>query len=188
MLDLYRGKLVRLTSESPEAAAVLEMTGQRDTEFHRLADDSPVLLLSSRQQNEKLQKRIELEPDDGYYFFSIRTLETNRLIGVTMLRVDWMHADAILGIAIAERDYWSKGFGADALQLMLQYAFFELNLRRVTLGVSDYNPRARTSYQKAGFKDEGVFRGDGLREGQRSDSYIMSILREEWRANQGVPQ
>ncbi|OGO21610.1 MAG: hypothetical protein A2Y54_10200 [Chloroflexi bacterium RBG_16_51_16] len=88
----------------------------------------------------------------------------------------------MIGIAIGDRDRWGKGFGTDAIRLLVQYAFLELNLRRVTLGVNAYNARAIRSYEKVGFVREGVFRGDVKRENQRFDSLMMGLLHEEWLA------
>jgi RimJ/RimL family protein N-acetyltransferase len=68
------------------------------------------------------------------------------------------------------------------LELIERYAFEELNLHRLSLGVFAYNPRARRAYEKAGFVVEGRERGAILRDGQRADVIIMGILREEWRA------
>ena len=180
MRALFRGELVRLTAESPEALAKLETRWQRDTEYHRLADDEPARMWSEKKHKERLAKRIEAGPDEGYFSFSIRALDTERVIGVTMLRVDWLNADALFGIAIGERDHWGKGHGTDAIRLVMQFAFCELNLRRLTLGVNGYNLRALRSYEKVGFIKEGVIRADILREGRRTDSVYMGLLREEW--------
>lgn len=68
----------------------------------------------------------------------------------------------------------------DAMRLILGYAFHELNLHRVTLGVFEYIERARRSYEKVVFTIEGRVRGDMLRQGKRWDVFIMGILREEW--------
>ena len=70
------------------------------------------------------------------------------------------------------------------MRLIVQYAFLELNLRRVSLGLHAYNERALKSYEKVGFKLEGRMRGEGLRDGVRFDSLWMGILREEWFALQ----
>jgi len=70
------------------------------------------------------------------------------------------------------------------LKLALQYAFTELNLYRVSLGLMDYNPRALRVYEKVGFRLEGRTRGDVQRAGKRHDSLWMGILREEWLAMQ----
>jgi RimJ/RimL family protein N-acetyltransferase len=60
-----------------------------------------------------------------------------------------------------------------------------LNLRRITLGVFDYNPRAIRSYEKAGFTLEGHLRKALYRDGSRADIVFMGILREEWQALNG---
>src|SRR5690606_32220306 len=121
--------------------------------------------------------------DDKSFRFSIRTLKDNVLIGSTGLWIqNWSQGDAWLGIFIGEREYWGKGYGTDAMRLIVGYGFRELNLRRITLGLHSYNERALKSYQKVGFILEGRVRGEGLRDGVRYDSLYMGILREEWLA------
>jgi RimJ/RimL family protein N-acetyltransferase len=71
------------------------------------------------------------------------------------------------------------------MQVILRYAFQELNLRRVSLDTFEYNPRAIRSYEKAGFVHEGRVRKFLLREGRRWDMLFMGILREEWLARNG---
>ena len=70
------------------------------------------------------------------------------------------------------------------MRIILRYAFDELNLKRVTLNVFDYNPRAIRSYEKAGFKLEGRQREALHKDGQRYDILYMGILRDEWDAGQ----
>jgi RimJ/RimL family protein N-acetyltransferase len=64
--------------------------------------------------------------------------------------------------------------------MILRYAFMEVNLRRVTLTVFEYNPRAIRSYEKAGFRHEGRLRKLLHRDGNRYDELFMGVLREEW--------
>lgn len=182
MRDLFRGELVRLSDEDPETRARAELRWESDTEFHRLADADPARLWSEKKIKEWIEKRSEKEDRFG---FSIRSLADDRLIGHIGLFVQWAEGDAWVGIAIGERDFWGRGYGTEAMHLALQYAFTELNLRRVSLAVHAYNTRARRSYEKAGFRLEGVMRQDQLKEGKRSDSIFMGILREEWLALQG---
>ena len=68
----------------------------------------------------------------------------------------------------------------DAMKVALRYAFTELNLRRVTLTVFEYNPRAIRSYEKTGFQHEGRLRGALLRDGKRWDMFYMGILCDDW--------
>ncbi|MCE9645604.1 MAG: GNAT family N-acetyltransferase [Chloroflexi bacterium] len=181
MKDIYRGSLVRLADESPEMMAKAHTQWDRDTEQHRLADSEPAQLWSEKKIKEFLEKR---EKNNSQSFrFAIRTLADDQLIGGVGLWVSsWSHADTWLGISIGDRRYWGKGYGTDAMRLAVQYAFVELNLRRVSLGLHAYNERALRTYQKVGFKLEGRMRGEGLRDGVRFDSLWMGILREEWLA------
>ena len=85
-----------------------------------------------------------------------------------------------MAIGLGEQEYWGKGYGTEAMKLALHYAFSELNLRRVSLGVFAYNQRAVHSYEKTGFRLEGRMRGMLMRQGKRWDILFMGILREEW--------
>jgi len=185
MKDIYRGKLVRLAAESPEVLASAHARWERDSEYHRLADSVPAHLWSEKKIKEWLEKQMEGDPMRAFRF-SIRTLEEDRLIGIIGLIPDWVHSDAILFIAIGNRDHWGKGYGTDAMELIVRYGFLELNLHRITLGLNGYNARAQRVYEKVGFKLEGTLRGDTLREGRRTDGLSMGILRREWMALQGA--
>jgi RimJ/RimL family protein N-acetyltransferase len=180
MKDLFRGELVRLTSEEPEFRAKIEVNWQRDTEFHRLADGDPAELTSAKKIKEWIEKNVEAGFKPERYFFSIRALDDDKLIGFLGLWMDLIQSEVWVGIGIGEREYWGKGYGTDAMKLCLQYAFMELGVQRVSLGLHEYNPRALKSYEKAGFRLEGRTRKDMLREGKRTDSFWMGILRDEW--------
>ncbi len=181
MKDIYRGTLVRLSDDSPELLAKAFVRWDRDTEQHRLADSDPAQLWSEKKLKEFLEKRAEANSKS--FRFSIHTLDEDKLIGGVGLWISsWTHAETWLGISIAERDYWGRGYGTEAVRLAVQYAFLELGLRRVSLGLHAYNERALKSYQKIGFKLEGRMRGEGLRDGVRYDSLWMGLLREEWLA------
>ena len=180
MRDLFRGKLVRLTSEEPEARAKVEVRWQRDTEFHRLADSDPAQMISEKKLKEWIEKQSETGFKPERYSFAVRTLAEDRHIAFFALWLDLIHNEAWVGIGIGEREFWGKGYGTEMMKLCLQYAFTELNVQRVSLGLHEYNPRALRSYEKAGFRMEGRTRQDLMREGKRYDSLWMGILREEW--------
>lgn len=180
MRDLFCGELVRITVEEPETLAKVEVHWQRDSEFHRLADSDPAILQSEKKLKEWFEKRFENGFKPERYSFSVRTLDEDRLIGFFGMWVDLIHSEAWVGIGIGEREFWGKGYGTDMMKLCLQYAFTELNVYRISLGLHAYNPRALKSYEKAGFRLEGRTRGDVMREGEHHDSLWMGILREEW--------
>ena len=86
------------------------------------------------------------------------------------------------GLGIGETEYWSKGYGTDVMNVLLRFAFTEVNLRRVTLTVFEYNPRAIRSYEKAGFRHEGRLRSLLNREGRRWDELFMGIsVKNGWK-------
>lgn len=184
MRELFRGELVCLTAEDPEVRAKIEVHWQRDSEYRRMIDTEPAMVVSEKWLQDWFEKQNEKGFSPNRYVFSIRTLAENQLIGFFGLWVDLVHSEAWVGIGIGERAFWGRGYGTDAMKLCLQYAFTELNVHRVSLGLMDYNPRALRSYQKAGFRLEGRTRGDVQRAGQRSDSLWMGVLREEWQAMQ----
>jgi RimJ/RimL family protein N-acetyltransferase len=176
--NLFTGQLVRLAALNPEKDAEAIARWSRDTEFQRLADSDPAYPKSVKDTRQWLEEWSSAS--DGFRF-AIRTLADDRLIGFIGLGgVQWSQGDSWVGISIGERDYWGRGYGTDAMQVILRYAFTELNLQRVSLEASADNPRAIRSYEKAGFVLEGRQRERERRDGRYGDSIFMGILQEEW--------
>jgi RimJ/RimL family protein N-acetyltransferase len=182
--DLFRGELVHLAMEDPQKIAEAFSCWQRDSEYWRLMSSEAAYTSSIRAVKAWIEKDFEQDPPP-FSVFMIHTLEDDRLIGdIGLDAVRGGHGDTFVGIGIGERDYWGKGYGTDAMRVVLRYAFIELNLHRVSLDVFEYNPRAVRSYEKAGFRHEGRARGVLHRAGRRWDLIYMGILREEWEAQQ----
>jgi RimJ/RimL family protein N-acetyltransferase len=180
MNDIFAGKLVRLSAVDPEEMSKAFSRWNRDSEFTRLLNMS-VQPLRSAKAIQKWMDEDMGESSPRETFFTIRTADENKLIGgLSLYVVDWTGRDSFVGIFIGEREYWGKGYGSDAMRLLLQYAFTELNLWRVSLGVFQYNPRAIRSYEKVGFCHEGRMRQYLNHEGKRWDILYMGIRRDEW--------
>ena len=178
---ILEGELVRLTAESAKTLAESYSRWSRNSEFYRLMDSGITRPRSIKVAQEEFEKYLEKEPEENAFFFSVRTLTEDTLIGdVGLGGISWAHGDAFVGIGLGEPKFWGKGYGTDAMRVILRFGFEELNLRRVTLDVFEYNPRAVRSYEKAGFSVEGKVRSSMLREGQRWDMIYMGILREVW--------
>jgi RimJ/RimL family protein N-acetyltransferase len=176
--DLLRGGLVRLTVEDPETMAKLFSQWSADSEYSRLLNWDPATRFSVKGCQTWLEKHAE---EDDTHHFAIRTLDGDRLIGeIELDGICWNHGDCFVGIGLGEREFWGKGYGTDAMKIILRYGFTELNLERVTLNVFEYNQRGVRSYEKAGFVHEGRERQLLLREGRRWDVIYMGILREDW--------
>jgi len=180
MKDVFTGKLVRLSAVDPEEMSKAFTRWNRDSEYTRLLMMSAQPLSSAKAIQKWMEKEMEgVSPTD--FFFTIRTLDENKLLGGLGLNViSWAARESFIAIFIGEREDWGKGYGTDAMSIILRYAFTELNLQRVSLGVFEYNPRAIRSYEKVGFQHEGRMRKYLNHEGKRWDLFYMGILREEW--------
>jgi len=180
--DLLRGKNIRLAAQDMDQASKPYFEWVQDAEYQRLVEgDVPVPLSphGTRESNEQGWP----EDDPHNVMFLIRTNEDDRIIGFANLDyIDWQNGDSYMGIGIGDKAYWSRGYGTEAMNILLRYAFTELNLYRLSLTVFEYNERAIRMYQKCGFKIEGISRAHLYREGRRWDLVSMGILREEWLA------
>ncbi len=182
--EILTGRLVRLTAEEPKVQAEACARWNQDSEYLRLLDANAAHQVSAKKISEWIEKEQEKDPPSEY-LFGVRTLADDRLVGFIDLEgAMFPHGDAFVGIGIGQRDFWGKGYGTDAMQVILRYAFQELNLRRVSLNTFGYNRRAIRSYEKVGFTGEGQLRNFLHREGQRWDLIFMGILREEWLARE----
>jgi len=97
-----------------------------------------------------------------------------------------IHRRADIGIMVGDKRFWGKGYGSEAMALMLEYGFKRLNLHKITLGVyADHAPAVR-SYQKLGFVIEGTFKEQLFRDGRFRNEAMMGILKKDYeRAHAG---
>jgi hypothetical protein len=124
--DLLHGELVHLTAATPEADLSRMLQWSQDSEFLRLLDADPARPWSART----LREDLESLPKDNSFGFMIRTRADDQTIGFVGLWVNhWVHADAWVGIGLGDRAYWGKGYGTDAMRVLLRFAFTELHLR-----------------------------------------------------------
>ena len=184
-VNLFRGDKVELTIADPEEMAKLFSQWNRNTVFSRLASFEPAAPFSVKGIKDWLEKNM-LEDPGKLPLFLIRTIEDGRIIGEIGLEpVKFHHSNTLAWISIGEPGDWGKGYGTDAMRIILRYAFAELNFHRVSLLVFEYNHRAIRSYEKAGFQVEGRQRQQINRDGQRWDVIAMGILQSEWKDQNG---
>ena len=97
-----------------------------------------------------------------------------------LFHYDTVASTCELGITIGDKDYWAKGYGREAITLLLDYAFRLRNIRKVWLQVHAHNPRAISAYKACGFIEEGRLRAHVWSNGQYIDLVQMGVLRDEW--------
>jgi RimJ/RimL family protein N-acetyltransferase len=170
------GKLVKLVPINKEKIAEQWANWNIDSDYTRLLDIGPSYLYARKQ----IEKWID-EIDDGSCEFAIHAIAEDKVIGdIGIGDFDWAAGTTWVGIGIGEPDFRGKGYGTDAMRIILRYAFEELNLHRVNLSVFEFNKRAIRSYEKCGFKYEGVMREFIYKEDKRWDIWNMGILHSEW--------
>jgi RimJ/RimL family protein N-acetyltransferase len=112
--------------------------------------------------------------------FGIRRLDSEKLIGSCQLHgIKDIHRSAELQIRLGESEGRGQGYGTEAVQLLLNVAFKDLNLRRVYVHVLGTNERALRLYEKVGFLREGTLREAAHIDGQYVDIALLGILRDE---------
>jgi RimJ/RimL family protein N-acetyltransferase len=149
----------------------------QNPEVRRLTGSKRVF---TRPQLDQYFERIS--SDSSRVDFTICLKENNEPIGdIALMDISQSNRSAVTRIAINEEVHYGKGYGTEAMKLMLDFAFGVLNLHRVQLDVYSYNERAIKSYEKAGFKVEGRIRDELYYNHAYHDSIIMGILEDEYR-------
>jgi RimJ/RimL family protein N-acetyltransferase len=112
--------------------------------------------------------------------FAIEEKKAQTLIGyISLTEIDWIAGTAQFSITIGETQFQRRGFGKESTDLMLDYAFQVLNLRRIWLRVVHTNKRAIHLYEKAGFEHEGTLRKHVFRQGNYHDLLLMGRFRSD---------
>ncbi|MBI1929852.1 GNAT family N-acetyltransferase [Candidatus Poribacteria bacterium] len=177
--NLLYGTTVRLTSLTPDDLPTLARWYQH-ADFLRLLDAVPAYPKTEAALARWLEERHKAT---DAFLFAMRLLDSDELVGYIELDgILWTHQVSGVAIAIGDAANWGKGYGYEAMQLALRFAFDELNLHRVQLTVFSYNARAIALYEKLGFQREGVHREFIHRDGKRYDMYLYGLLRCEWKA------
>ena len=178
MRNLLVSDNIMLTSVEAEDISFIKKWFN-DVEFLRYYD-----MVAAIPKNEKQLKELI----EGYhssserYIFAIRLKDTNTIIGICGFdEIIWNMGVATVFIGIGEKEHLGKGFGKEALNLIIDFGFSELNFYRIQLNVISYNETAKNLYESIGFKKEGIYRSFILRDGKRYDMYLYGMLKEDWK-------
>lgn len=171
-----RGERISLRPVRPEdIEAYLALV--QDPEGRRLTGTQASF---TREQIEEWLKIIAER--EGRVDLAIVPAGSDELVGEVVLnQIDPDNRAANLRIGLRS-SATERGYGSEAIRLMLAYAFGPLGLHRVSLDVLSFNPRAIHVYEKLGFRREGLLRDAILLDGVFYDAILMSILEHEYRA------
>ncbi|KXG76442.1 GNAT family N-acetyltransferase [Thermotalea metallivorans] len=135
-------------------------------------------LITPAEEKEILERLSKTE-----FNFAIVDLAKDELIGnIGFVKIDYVNRVAELGLLIGNKEYWGKGYGVEAIQLLLDFGFNILNMHNIYLKVYAYNTPAIRCYQKAGLKEAGRLREAKQIAGAKYDEIYMDILAHEYKS------
>jgi RimJ/RimL family protein N-acetyltransferase len=111
---------------------------------------------------------------------AVDTKNGDHIGAINLHRVHAEDRKAGLGIIIGEKAYWNGGYGRDAIETLLRFAFHEMNLHRVWLQVVVGHERGIACYRRCGFREEARHRQGFYKHGRYWDYLVMGILRCEF--------
>jgi RimJ/RimL family protein N-acetyltransferase len=156
--------------------------------FARWTNDFAVSVLAGDDLRPRSLEAVEADyerasksDDQRGAWFVIYERATMRPIGeVGLLHISATHRSAELGIYIGEKDCWGKGYGTEAVRLVLDYGFTVLGLHNVMLSTYSYNERAIRAYKRAGFREFGRRRESARLRNRFYDDVYMDCLATEF--------
>ena len=172
---MLRGEKVTLRPVEKDDLKVLHEF-RMDLEIHVMADDDPWLPRPFDHFENFYEERLKSTDIEAWFVIEA----DGKMIGDCGLwDFDNTSRHCHLGISIGDRDYWGKGYGRDAVKLLVDYAFRHHNLVKVCLTTTTDNVRAIKAYEAAGFEHEGVLRRHTWSDGVYKDIVVMGALRAE---------
>ncbi len=118
-------------------------------------------------------------PRSRRFPLAIETLEGRHIGNFTVYDVDEKKAEAQVGIMIGDRDYWDRGYGADAMNAVVDHLFRITSLARLYLKTLDWNVRAQKCFARSGFTPCGGMSRNG------HNFLLMDLTRERWEERLG---
>ena len=171
---MYEGKLVRLRALEQED---ILRTHDFVNDYPTMRGVTSGMLYPSSFEDENRWAQGQSSYTHGEYQFAVETLKEGLFIGrCGFIKVDWKNRLAEMGILIGDGEYRSKGYGSDAVRVLCDFGFRELNLHKIKATVFDFNLPALRAYEKCGFAAEGVLKSELWREGAWHDVIVMGKM------------
>jgi len=169
---MREGKKVRLRSLRNDDIMVL---------FEWINDPELIRFTNNYRPISEVEQRAwfhSLYEQENQIVLGIEVRRGKKLIGTCGLySIEWLNRKAEVRIKIGDKSYWGRGGGREAMELLVEFAFSDLNLRRLWLKVLPTNISALKLYKNVGFEEEGTLRDDLYIQGKYHDLIVMGLLR-----------
>lgn len=178
----FEGKLIRLRAIEPDDADAAH-AGGHDTELDRLVDATrlPSSRAAARARVEQAAAR---DPEADQAELVIETLDGTAVGSLSVGHTDRRNRVFSFGIGLG-RDHWRKGYGTEAVVLLLRFYFGELAYQKVDVEVYDFNQPSVRFFEALGFEHEGRRRRAYFTRGTYHDLVLLGMTSEEFSARHG---
>ncbi len=172
--NFWRGEKVRL--RAIEQRDLDDPPEEPDSWIERANSEIGFPVWREREQTDFAALR---EQKDGAFFWQIDNLE-----GVNVGCIGTFECDARVGafkyFIIIKRPFWRRGYGSDAIKIVLRYYFRELRYQKVTSNIHAFNEPSLRLHEKLGFVHEGRVRRVVYTNGQHYDLLLLGMTCEEF--------
>ena len=124
---------------------------------------------------QKFYQKIKTDPNALYLAICLQKDDTH-IGNVKLDKIDWISRTAEFGLLIGEKGQWRQGRGSEATYLITRHGFLQLNLRRITIFLTEDNTSALKCYERAGYRREGILREAVFLNGQYRNVVAMGQL------------
>ena len=137
------------------------------------------------QTMESLRGYWEAHRDDpGSPWFAICQQVDGRHIGnIKLGPIHWLHRRADISLFIGDRSCWGQGYASEAIAVVRDWAFAELDLQKLNAGIYVGNHGSRRAFEKSGFSLEGTLLAEVVGFGERLDVWRMGMPRSCWKSS-----
>lgn len=168
------GEKVALRPLEPEDASFLAFCNNSEDIRASFFTGYPTNSQRQKECIENLYEKYEYVP------FVIVNQKSRENIGVTAFhRIDIVGGVATMSIILPDKKDWGKGYGKEAVKLMVRYGFDILRFHRIQLVVGAQNSAAKSIYAAVGFREEGVMREAMYQDGCYWDFIMMGLLESD---------
>jgi RimJ/RimL family protein N-acetyltransferase len=180
-ISLYEGRLVRLGPLDHEKDPPVVAGWTKDPLWRSVLVEvsHPLSVEAVRRLLERVEK--QMEETKNLFHFTLRARADNRLLGLARIfRIDFHNGTGELNLGIGNASDRRRGYGSDALDLLLRFAFNDLNLHRLSVWPGANNLPYIQLLEKAGFEEEARRREAVYHDGSYWDELLMGLLRAKW--------
>jgi len=179
--SLYEGRLVKLGPIDHEKDPPV-LAGWTNEPFWRFILPGvyhPLSVEGARKFLERVEK--EMEESKNLFHFTLRAKDDNRLVGLSKIHwIDFHNGTGVLNLGVGNESGRQQGYASDAMELLLRFAFNDLNLHRLSVWPSEDNLPFIQEVEKAGFEEEARRREAAFHDGSYWDVICMGLLKAKW--------